>query len=363
MALMDGAETKLENLHQQNSPVPNTSSSMQASWNTNEDSQDEVKYNEYDNASVVGRSKTKGFSSFGNTEHEEKANRRTNEMTNYRNDFNLDSSKKRHSRSRSRASSRGSRSSSGSSSSGSRSRSSSSSSGSRSRSRSRSRSHSRRYRSRRLGRSSRSSSRSRSRSVSPRYRRHRASAAYRRYHRSPPRYRSRSRSRVYYRRHSRSRSRSRSRGRRYYGFVRRPYPATFRSWRSRSRTRSRSRSRTPLRLTEKDRRELLEIAKANAAKALGKNVDLPPSLKMDHWVKETQNRSLDADSEKLIKQSGGKSDDQAHSGVSPRGGALSWNHTNTTTKPAMEKQYVQEPSTSMQKEPRTTPCGQWIPIK
>ena len=66
------------------------------------------------------------------------------------------------------------------------------------------------------------------------------------------------------------------------------YPEAYRSWRSRSRTRSRSRS--PLHLSEKEKRELLEIAKANAAKALGtENIVLPASLKIRTAAKESSN--------------------------------------------------------------------------
>ncbi|XP_072275235.1 arginine/serine-rich protein 1 isoform X1 [Pyxicephalus adspersus] len=235
----------------------------------------------------------------------ESSKQRTNEMTNFMDDLSLNSPKERQSRSRSktrsikcRSSRSSSSSSSGSSSSGS---SSSRSSGSSSRSRSRSRSYDRKYshkRSRRSSRSysrgssrsySRSYSRSRSRSYSPRQRR-RYSSAYRRYYRSPPRYRSRSRSRSY-RRSRYSRSRSSSRSRRYYGFVRRPYSPTFRTRRSRSKTRSRS--RTPLRLSEKEKLKLLEIAKMNASKALGKEVEIPDSLR-----KSTERSKTSAEKDK-----------------------------------------------------------------
>lgn len=161
---------------------------------------------------------------------------------------------------------------------------SSGSSGSRPRRRSRSRSRSRRRQQRKYRRYSRSYSRSRSRSRSRRRYRERRYAAARRYYRSPSPSPARSRSR------SRSRSRGRSyyrrayavtRGRRFYGFGRTVYPEDRGSGRGRSRSRSRSRSPTPFRLSEKDRMELLEIAKANAAKALGTtNFELPPSLRI-----------------------------------------------------------------------------------
>uniref|UniRef100_A0A8B9PSV7 Arginine/serine-rich protein 1 n=1 Tax=Apteryx owenii TaxID=8824 RepID=A0A8B9PSV7_APTOW len=183
--------------------------------------------------------------------------RKTDDMTNFMDDLTLSSPKKRDScvrskrscdRSSTRSSSRSSYSSQSSSSS-----SSSASSRSWSRSRSRSRSWARRNDSLRY--------RSRSRSWS--------------------------RGRSYYRRPY-SRSRSHSRGQRYYGFGRTIYPEAYRSWRSRSRTRSRSRS--PLHLSEKEKRELLEIAKANAAKALGTDdIVLPASLKVISSSKEINN--------------------------------------------------------------------------
>ncbi|XP_037684064.1 arginine/serine-rich protein 1-like isoform X1 [Choloepus didactylus] len=160
---------------------------------------------------------------------------------------------------------------------------SSSRSRSRPRRRSRSRSRCRRRHQRTYRRYSRSYSRSRSLSRSRRHReRHRGSS--RRCYGSPLRYRSRSRSR------SRGRSCYRrayavARGRRCYGFGRRVYPEEYGSRRARSRTRSRSRS--PFRLSEKERMELLEIAKANAAKALGTaHLDLPASLRTASVTKE-----------------------------------------------------------------------------
>ncbi|XP_056413041.1 arginine/serine-rich protein 1 [Hyla sarda] len=244
----------------------------------NKVSADATARNYSDGSSVKARNEEKPSKVYEN----EANNNRTKEMTNIMDDLSLNSPKDRPSRSRSKTRSIKRKSSSSSSSSSSCS---SSSRSSHSRSWSRSRSRERRYqrkRSRRSSRSysrgrsySRSYSRSRSRSYSPRQRR-RYSAAYRRYYRSPPRYRSRSRSRSYHRSRY-SRSRSPSRGRRYYGFVRRPYSPTYRSYRSRSGTRSRS--RTPLRLSEEEKMKLLEIAKMNASKALGKEVELPESLK------------------------------------------------------------------------------------
>ncbi|XP_058409245.1 uncharacterized protein LOC131412973 [Diceros bicornis minor] len=63
------------------------------------------------------------------------------------------------------------------------------------------------------------------------------------------------------------------------------YPKEHSSWRERSR--KRSWSRTPFHLSEKDKMELLEIAKASAAKSLGiANLDLPVSLKTVPVAKE-----------------------------------------------------------------------------
>ncbi|XP_014114001.1 PREDICTED: arginine/serine-rich protein 1 isoform X3 [Pseudopodoces humilis] len=211
---------------------------------------------------------------------------KADDMTDFMDELSLSSPQQRESpRSSRRSCARSSSRSSSRSSCSSRSSSSSSSSrSSRSWSRSRSRSRSRARRSRRSRRYSRSCSRSRSRSRG--CRRYRSRYPARHYRHRYPRPRSRSRGRAYYRR-SYSRSRSRSRGRRYYGFGRTVYPEAYRSWRSRSRTRSRSRS--PLHLSEKDKRELLEIAKANAAKALGTdNIVLPASLKISAPAKEVK---------------------------------------------------------------------------
>ncbi|XP_044290853.1 arginine/serine-rich protein 1 isoform X1 [Varanus komodoensis] len=229
------------------------------------------------------------------------SSKKTDEMTDFMDDLTLSSPKEK-----SRSSSRSSYSRKSSSRSSSRSsyssQSSSSTSSSRSWSRSRSRSSSRAKRncSRRNRRYSRSYSRSRSRSRSYRYRERYHPRYYRRYRRSPPRYRSRSRSprRSYYRR---SYSRSRSRSRKYYGFGRTIYPEAYRSWRSRSR--SRSRSRTPLRLTEKEKRELLEIAKANAAKTFGPDISLPASLRMNPKSNENVKPKDDSIGSKMLKES------------------------------------------------------------
>ncbi|XP_064028622.1 arginine/serine-rich protein 1 isoform X2 [Pogoniulus pusillus] len=307
---------------------------------------------------------------------EKAVGRKTEAMTGFMDDLSLDSPRKRESSLRSRRScDRSSTRSSSRSSCSSRSSSSSSSSASSgSWSRSRSRSRSRRNGSRRSRRHSRSYSRSRSRSRGyPRYRSRYHARHYRRYRRSPPRYRSRSRSwsrgRSYYRR-SYSRSRSRSRGRRYYGFGRTIYREAYRSWRSRSRTRSRSRS--PLHLSEKDKRELLEIAKANAAKALGTdNIVLPASLKILPASKETKPEKPGQEDAGDSAESRRPEEDTAKSGMERAAiqRSISFSPNNTMAKPVLQK-----PASSVAKEPAVpvakeedrkggSPYGQWVPVK
>uniref|UniRef100_A0A8B9PRS3 Arginine/serine-rich protein 1 n=1 Tax=Apteryx owenii TaxID=8824 RepID=A0A8B9PRS3_APTOW len=265
--------------------------------------------------------------------------RKTDDMTNFMDDLTLSSPKKRDScvrskrscdRSSTRSSSRSSYSSQSSSSS-----SSSASSRSWSRSRSRSRSWARRNDSLRY--------RSRSRSWS--------------------------RGRSYYRRPY-SRSRSHSRGQRYYGFGRTIYPEAYRSWRSRSRTRSRSRS--PLHLSEKEKRELLEIAKANAAKALGTDdIVLPASLKVISSSKEINNERPKhenfGESAELL---GRLTEDVASSGMERATAqrSISFSPNNTMAKPVLQKpasHAVKEMAISPGREDdkKGSPYGQWVPIK
>ncbi|XP_027720695.1 arginine/serine-rich protein 1 isoform X2 [Vombatus ursinus] len=213
------------------------------------------------------------------------------------------------------------------------------SSRSRSRSRrSRSRSQSRRRHQRKFRRYSRSYSRSSSRSRSRRHRERPPPRAYRRYYRSPSRDRSRSRSR------SRGRSYYRraylgSRGRRYYGFGRTVYPEAHKSWRYRSR--SRSRSRTPLRLSEKDRMELLEIAKANAAKALGTaNIDLPASLRIGPQSKDPNyGKQIQGDATKLVELSGRLNEDVSRTSneSSSQQRSLPFSSGNSVANPILQK--------------------------
>ncbi|KAL4831926.1 hypothetical protein H8958_017512 [Nasalis larvatus] len=244
---------------------------------------------------------------------------------------------------------------------------------SRSRSQSRSRRSRSRYRSRRrhqrkYRRYSRSYSRSRSRSRSRRYRERRYGFS-RRYYRSPSRSRSWSRSR------SRSRSRERSyygrayamaRARRYYGFGRTVDPEEHSRWRDRSRTRSRS--RTPFRLSEKDRMELLEIAKANAAKALGTtNIDLPASLRTVHVAKETShgigvssNGAKPELSEKVT-EDGTRNPSEKPS----QQRSIAFSSNNSVAKPIQKsaKAATEETSSRSPKiDKKKSPYGLWIPV-
>ncbi|XP_062365303.1 arginine/serine-rich protein 1 isoform X2 [Cinclus cinclus] len=296
------------------------------------------------------RAAAKGEAGAGRSSAGRSSAGRTADVTDFMDDLSLGSPKQRGSPARS--SSRSSRTSSSSS---------SSSRSSRSWSRSRSRSRARRSR-----RCSRSYSRSRSRSRG--YRRYRSRYRSRHYRHRYPRHRSRSRSRGCYRR-SYSRSRSRSRGRRYYGFGRTIYPEAYRSWRSRSR----SRSRSPLHLSEKDKRELLEIAKANAAKALGTdNIVLPASLKISAPAKEIKTEKQEReDSRESAEQPGSAAEDVTRGGMERTTiqRSISFSPNNTMAKPALQKPVshavVKEPVVSPPREDdrKGSPYGQWVPVK
>ncbi|XP_008071257.1 arginine/serine-rich protein 1 [Carlito syrichta] len=237
----------------------------------------------------------------------------------------------------------------------------SSRSSSRSRSRhrrSRSRSRSRRRHQRKYRRYSRSYSRSRSPPRSRRYR-ERRSGSSRRY------YRSRSRSRSRGRWHSR-RASAITRVRRFHGFGRTVYPGEHSRWRVRSRTRSRS--KTPFRLSEKDRMELLEIAKANAAKALGTTkIDLPASLRTVPAAKETSHRTAvpnnGAESELLGKltEDGTKNP----SDKSSQQKSIAFSSNNSVAKPIQKSAKAAAEGTSsgpLKIDLKKSPYGLWIPI-
>ncbi|KAL0605095.1 Arginine/serine-rich protein 1 [Plecturocebus cupreus] len=237
-----------------------------------------------------------------------------------------------------------------------------------SRSRSRrslSRSRSRRRHQRKYRHHSRSYSRSGSRSRSRRYRERR----YGRRYRSPSRYRSRSRSRSSSRSRGRSyyrRAYATSRGRRYYGFGRTVYPEDYGRWRDRSRTRSRS--RTPFRLSEKDRMELLEIAKANAAKALGTtNIELPASLRTVPVAKETSRGTG-------LSSNGGKpelSEKVTEDGTrnpnekSSQQRSIAFSSNNSVAKPIQKSAKAATEETSLRSpriDQKKSPYGLWIPV-
>ncbi|XP_006883570.1 PREDICTED: UPF0471 protein C1orf63 homolog [Elephantulus edwardii] len=283
-------------------------------------------------------------------------------MSNYVNDLWPGSPQDKASPSTGRSSRLSSRSSSNHSSSRSSGAHASSRSPSRSR-RNRSRSVSRRRHQRKYRRYSRSYSRSRSRSRSRGRRHHHHHHAHhaessRSRRRSPSRRRSRSRSRSrdrsYYRR-----AYALTRGRRYYGFGRTVYPEEHRMARDRSRTRSRS--RTPFRLTDKDRMELLEIAKANAAKALGTtNIDLPASLRTDAKETSISNTKYEL-SEKLTKD-GTKSPSEKSSEQR----SIAFSSNNSVAKPVLEKaanSTTEEISSRSAKiDKKKSPYELWLPV-
>ncbi|XP_040474941.1 arginine/serine-rich protein 1 [Ursus maritimus] len=235
----------------------------------------------------------------------------------------------------------------------------------RTRRRSRSRSWSRRLHQRKYRRYSRSYSRSRSRSRGRRYRDRRYGASGR-YRQSPSRPRSRSRSRSrgrsYYRRAS-----ALPRGRRFYGFGRSVCPEERRSWRARSRTRSRS--PTPFRLSEKDRMELLEIAKANAAKALGTaNFDLPASLRKVLASKETNhgtavpNSGAKFELSEKLGEDGTKNPSEKPSQQK----SIVFSSNNSVAKPMLQKSAkttAEETSSGFPKiDEKKSPYGLWVPV-
>ncbi|GAB0199572.1 arginine/serine-rich protein 1 [Grus japonensis] len=143
-----------------------------------------------------------------------------------------------------------------------------------------------------------------------------------------------------------------------------------RSWRSRSRTRSRSRS--PLHLSEKDKRELLEIAKANAAKALGTdNIVLPASLKIVTPSKEIKKEKQEhEDAGESAEQPSRTAEDITKSGLErvTLQRSISFSPNNTMAKPVLQKpasHVVKEPVISLGREDdrKGSPYGQWVPVK
>ncbi|XP_039710604.1 arginine/serine-rich protein 1 [Pteropus medius] len=234
------------------------------------------------------------------------------------------------------------------------------------RNRSRSRSRSRRRHQRKYRRYSRSYSRSRSRSRSRRGYWERRSGSSRRYYGSPSpgrsRSRSRSRGRSYYRR-----AYAITRGRRSYGFGRTVYPEEPRSWRARSKTRSRS--PTPFRLSEKDRMELLEIAKANAAKALGTaNFELPPSLRTVLVSKETNCGTAVPNNGAKFELSGKLTEDgtKTPNEKASQQKTIAFSSNNSVAKPMLQKRAkatAEEISSGSPKiEQKKSPYDLWKPV-
>ncbi|KAL4624153.1 arginine/serine-rich protein 1 isoform X1 [Arapaima gigas] len=231
-----------------------------------------------------------------------------------------------------------------------------------------------------------SSSRSRSR---PHPRCHRASShsrCSRRRYRSPPRrYRAHSRSysrsptprwsrmrcrgRSTSRSWSRSRSRSRSRsiGHRLYGFVGR---ARFISSPCR---RSRSRSRSPIganiHLSIDDKRELLRIAQANAAKALGvETLELPASVKPILAAPEEplHSKCMRLDGAVLrntVQQHKERESEEGPSPkMSPRNKLITFSIHNSVAKPTAAGASG-SPESPASSRTAGSPYGQWVPIK
>uniref|UniRef100_A0A9J7Y627 Arginine/serine-rich protein 1 n=1 Tax=Cyprinus carpio carpio TaxID=630221 RepID=A0A9J7Y627_CYPCA len=275
---------------------------------------------------------------------------------------------------RSFSSSRGSRSSRRSRSS---SRSSSSDSSSSSSSRSRSRSHPRcsgrsRCRHRQHSPPRRYRARSRSYSPSPErsshrrcyYRRSRSPSPYsysRRYRRSPSRSRSRSRSPVYWR------------GSRFVGRYRCRFSRSPRSSRD-YRSRSRSRERSAVRLSLEEKKYLLNVAKANAARILGvQNLELPASLKEQE---EEEKRRSSSDKEERVSAERGPqktpaqvnvvANDDGEAGASPtspKRNPINFSINNTIVRPSNSPTVHDSKVTSRADSVADRkPYGQWVPI-
>ncbi|XP_070366770.1 arginine/serine-rich protein 1 isoform X3 [Equus asinus] len=207
----------------------------------------------------------------------------------------------------------------------------------------------------------RRSRRSRSRSRS----RRRPQRKYRRSSRSYSRSRSPSRLRA----PARGRARSGSRPRVWWrsGCGRAGSPARRRAWRGRSRTRSRS--PTPFRLSERDRMELLEIAKANAAKALGTaKLELPASLRAVLVSKETDrgtavpNRAAQFQLPEKLTEDGTKNPNKKSSQQK----SIAFSSNDCVAKPMLQKSAKataeETPSGSPKINLKKSPYGLWIPV-
>ncbi|KAF4106099.1 hypothetical protein G5714_013761 [Onychostoma macrolepis] len=272
------------------------------------------------------------------------------------------------------SSSRGSRTSRRSRSS-SRSSSSDSGSSSPSRSRSRSRSHPRcsgrsRCRHRHHSPPRRYRARSRSFSPSPEHSSHR-----RRYHRrsrSPSPY---GYSRRYRRSPSRSRSRNRSpvywRGSRFVGRYRCRFSRSPRSSRD-YRSRSRSRERSAVRLSLEEKKNLLNVAKANATRILGvQNLELPASLKeLEEEKRSSSDKEERVSADRVPQKTPAQvnvvaSDDgeAEASPTSPKGKAINFSINNTIARPSNSPTVHDSKVTSRADSVADRkPYGQWVPI-
>ncbi|KYO25752.1 arginine/serine-rich protein 1 isoform B [Alligator mississippiensis] len=124
--------------------------------------------------------------------------------------------------------------------------------------------------------------------------------------------------------------------------------------------------------SEKDKRELLEIAKANAARVLGtNNIVLPASLRLNTASKETNSGNLKSeDAAESTEPSGRLTEDLLRSGTeratAQRG--ISFSPNNTMAKPVAQKPAslsVKEITISPGREDdrKGNPYGQWVPIK
>ncbi|XP_056617100.1 arginine/serine-rich protein 1 [Triplophysa dalaica] len=242
--------------------------------------------------------------------------------------------------------------------------------------------------------SSRSRSRSRSRSH-PRCHRVSSHSRCRHCHYSPPRrYRAHSRSyspsperssgRRRYRQRSRSSSRSRSpspygysrrssrspvhrRGGRFVGRNRcrfSPSPYRYRSHRSRSR----SQERTAIRLSQAEKKYLLDVAKTNAARILGvQNLELPASLKELEEQEEKRSSSVQEkrfrDDSKPAQVNHDDDSGEGTSHASPKTKPLTFNINNTVAKPSNSPMLNDSKVTSRADSVGDRkPYGRWIPI-
>ncbi|RXN09420.1 arginine serine-rich 1 [Labeo rohita] len=158
------------------------------------------------------------------------------------------------------------------------------------------------------------------------HRRSRSPSPYsysRRYRRSPSQSRSRSR--------SRSRSPGYWRGSRFVGRYRCRFSHSPRGSRD-YRSRSRSRERSSVRLSLEEKKYLLNVAKANAARILGvQNLELPASLKE---LEEEEKRRSSSDNAERV--NGGVNDDgeAGTSPTSPKRRPITFSINNTIARPS-----------------------------